>query len=155
MKKSSAGSAQKKADAEESISSEEAYEAIKDTLQNAKEALFNGHYAKAEIFLSPAYFPRIWEGLLHHSMVKKNCPVTKLIIVHLIRSKILAKKDLALKVSKVDHEVQKEFSRRITDFVKSDEVDKQIAETKKVREVVITQLRFQAGVSLISPKEFE
>ena len=137
------------------LTTKDIYEAFKETLLKPKEALLDGNSKLTNFYLSKEEFPKIWEELLYFAMVRKNCHVSKLVMVQLIQSKILTRDELALKVSIVDHKMQRVFLEEIREYAKSGKIDEEINRLHRVRNVVHQQLTSQAGVTFLNPNEFE
>lgn len=129
-------------------------ESIKETYQKLKKLLQDNEVKAARAYLRTINFRDQWEDLLHYAMTKRNCPVTKLIIVHVVHCRLLTKTEIQRRVSVIDHRIQKEFIGRLQEYLKSEAFDIRLEEYSAVRKTVGMQLQASAGVALINPNAF-
>lgn len=97
----------------------------------------------------------IWEDLLHLAMERRNCPVTKLVLVVIARLECLTKEDLKNRISRIDHGIQIKFMSRVHEYIESKNFEKEYERYARVRAVAAAQLKGRFGAAgFISPKDF-
>lgn len=129
-------------------------ESIKEIYEHLKMLLQDCNTKEARKYLSTIDFLEIWGQLLHRAMRKRNCPVSKLIVVHVVHCRLLTREQIQLVVSKVDHEIQKAFISRLGDYIKSRDFEEKLEGYENVRSTVSSQLRITNGTELLHPKAF-
>lgn len=129
-------------------------ESIGKIYEDLKALLQDGHTKEARLFLDTFDFSGNWDQLLHHSMLKRNCPVSKLIVIQVAQRRLLTKEQIQMRVSQVDHEIQKDFMNRLGDYIKSAEFDQKLEEYQNVRQTVGHHLKTNLGVPLLNPNAF-
>lgn len=117
---------------------EEIYEFIKELEQN-------NQHVEVKKFLDTVDFPTIWQQLLHHAMMHRNCPVTKRIIIHLINSGVVQRDEIVEKVSEVAYDVSFEFSKKVKLYMRSDEFNSVQQDHSRVMAAAQNQLIGRLG----------
>lgn len=123
------------------------YETIKSLVRRSE-------IKSARHFLRENKFSENWEQLLHHSMVRRNCPVTKLIVVEIANSRFLTPDEICRKISVVDHQITLAFAKRVKDYIGSDEFDKEFQKYENVRRTAASQMQYRIGRNLLNPNKF-
>lgn len=127
---------------------------IAEAYQYLKTALLSGNEMSGLVYLCENGFRSQWEPLLHHSMIRRNCPVTKLIARWIIISRIMKQDKLAKRLSRVDHRVQIDFLHKLENYVKSDVFTEEIERYQNVRQTLAREMNFGLNRQLVSPKFF-
>ncbi|HMQ01842.1 MAG TPA: hypothetical protein PKD79_02100 [Candidatus Doudnabacteria bacterium] len=122
--------------------------------QDLRDLLLEKDVRGARKYLSGLKFREVWDKVLHHAMKKRNCPVTKLIIVHAANRGIVSREEIQKRVSIIDHEIQKSFSSRIRDYLDSGDFTKALEEYSAVRFTAGSQLKTSTNLSILNPNAF-
>lgn len=128
-------------------------ESIEEIYEQLKLRLQDGRKQDALLYLHTINFAEVWDRLLHHSMKHRNCPVSKLIVVQIANRKLLTREQIQKRISQVDHEIQKEFMARLSNFAKSPEFERQLEEYNAVRHTVGRTMQAAIGTPLLNPNE--
>lgn len=115
--------------------------------------LLSGQKIEAErLFDSMLKMP--WQDLLHYAMIRRNCPVSILIMKRVIAKERLTRKELHEDVSRISQGVSRDFAERISKKIDSDQFDVEFERYSRVQKVVHTQLRSRTGKGLLNPNKF-
>lgn len=127
---------------------------IVEIYHRTKTLMKEGKFNSALAYLRTLPLVENWESLLLHSMRRRNCPVTKLVIKAVITSQVVQPDEIKLRVSKVDHLIQLDFAERVNLYVKSNEFATEYDRYENVRKSAVTQIRSHLNGEFVNPNKF-
>ncbi len=101
-----------------------------------------------------------WEPLLQHTLMRKNCAITKLILKCIIASGKFGYEELQKKVSTMTHRVAFEFAEtarfahRVNKYMDSDEYLQDSVKSEEVFKTAHRILKSRTGKEIVSPSKF-
>lgn len=116
--------------------------------------LKSGQIIQAQRLFTDEDWSGMWQNLLHYAMLRRNCQVSVLIIKSAIRIERLTEYELVEIISKIDHDVSKDFAQRIRDSIQTGRFEEEFVKYSKVRTTVSKQVASRIGRGLLNPNEF-
>ncbi len=137
------------------MNNNESDELVGSIYEEAKLLLQQKNFREARKYLQTQDFQQIWSNLLQHAMLKHNCPITKLVIGEVIKSRFQTPTEIQLIVSQADRaaEIDFNFGKRLDNYVNSQEFDAKYKAYQEVRAAAANGLRGGLGLNILHPKD--
>ncbi len=125
---------------------------IADFYYRLRNLIKSGQKESAERFFDNNKLIGVWEPLLHFTMTRRNCEVTKAVLKRVISYCRFTLEEVRVKVSKLLQDITYEFSTRVIVYVNSNEFELEFNRLNKVAETVHSLLKNRTGKGVVNLK---